>query len=160
MQIYLTGSSAKLLSKEIASSLRGRTIIKEIFPFSFKEYLNSFNVAIPQQFGTAQRVEQSSFAEFFALGRISGDDRNNTWSASYLATGYTASVIYRDIVERYNISNVQVLNQLLAHCVRNSATVFSINKIYHTLKSTATRLAKIVYMNSWGTSKMPTVSFR
>jgi len=39
IQIYITGSSSKLLSSEIATSLRGRTITYEIFPFSFKEYL-------------------------------------------------------------------------------------------------------------------------
>lgn len=40
MQIYLTGSSAKLLSKEIATSLRGRTLVREVFPFSFEEFLD------------------------------------------------------------------------------------------------------------------------
>ena len=39
LQIFITGSSAKLLSTEIATSLRGRTISYEVFPFSFKEYL-------------------------------------------------------------------------------------------------------------------------
>ncbi|MFW6308343.1 MAG: ATP-binding protein, partial [Campylobacterales bacterium] len=46
IQIYLTGSSAKLLSTEIATSLRGRTIIYEIFPFSFREYLRYKNIDI------------------------------------------------------------------------------------------------------------------
>ena len=39
-KIFITGSSSKLLSKEIASSLRGRSLSFEIFPFSFKEYLS------------------------------------------------------------------------------------------------------------------------
>ncbi len=39
VQIFITGSSSKLLSSEIATSLRGRTITYEIFPFSFREYL-------------------------------------------------------------------------------------------------------------------------
>src|SRR5690606_6273737 len=46
IQIYITGSSAKLLSTEIATSLRGRTITYEIFPFSFKEYLEYKNITI------------------------------------------------------------------------------------------------------------------
>ena len=40
MQIYLSGSSAKMLGKEIASALRGRTLVQEVFPFSFREYLS------------------------------------------------------------------------------------------------------------------------
>jgi predicted AAA+ superfamily ATPase len=51
MQIYVTGSSAKILAKEIASSLRGRTLVQEVFPFSFGEYLKKFEVRIPKQRG-------------------------------------------------------------------------------------------------------------
>jgi predicted AAA+ superfamily ATPase len=46
IQIYITGSSAKLLSTEIATSLRGRTLTYEIFPFSFKEYLKYKNIEV------------------------------------------------------------------------------------------------------------------
>ena len=45
-QIFVTGSSSKLLSKEIASSLRGRSITYEVFPLSFKEYLQFRDIEI------------------------------------------------------------------------------------------------------------------
>lgn len=44
VQIYVTGSSAKLLSKEIATSLRGRSLAIEILPYSFKEYLTTHDL--------------------------------------------------------------------------------------------------------------------
>ncbi|CAA6821172.1 MAG: Predicted ATPase, partial [uncultured Sulfurovum sp.] len=46
LQLYITGSSSKLLSSEIATSLRGRTITYEVFPFSFKEYLRHKEIEV------------------------------------------------------------------------------------------------------------------
>jgi predicted AAA+ superfamily ATPase len=46
VQLFITGSSSRLLSSELATSLRGRTIADEIFPFSFKEYLGYKKIAI------------------------------------------------------------------------------------------------------------------
>ncbi|MQK95625.1 AAA family ATPase, partial [Escherichia coli] len=46
INVFLSGSSSKLLSKEIATSLRGRTLTFEIFPFSFKEYLKARKIKI------------------------------------------------------------------------------------------------------------------
>ncbi len=49
VQLYLTGSSAKLLSKEIATSLRGRSLSVEVWPYDFSEYLGAHNIVIPDQ---------------------------------------------------------------------------------------------------------------
>lgn len=56
--------------------------------------------------------------------------------------GYTASVIYRDIIDRYDLRNPHALKQLLAHALRNSATIFSISKMYDTLKSMGYEMSK------------------
>lgn len=58
MMIYITGSSAKMLSKEIASSLRGRTITREIFPFSFVEYLQYLNIDPKLKFPLSTEEQQ------------------------------------------------------------------------------------------------------
>lgn len=68
-QIYLTGSSAKLLSKEIATSLRGRSITTEIWPYSFNEYLNVNNISIDKIIGqkTMDKLKQD-FRNFLKNG--------------------------------------------------------------------------------------------
>ena len=72
MKIYVTGSSCKMLSKEIASSLRGRTFVQEIFPFSFEEYLQKLNVTVPRDSGTKTKIELMHHLEqLFAMGWIS-----------------------------------------------------------------------------------------
>ena len=54
VQIFITGSSSKMLSTEIATSLRGRSLTTEVFPLSFKEFLtfNSIKKTIPKTFGS------------------------------------------------------------------------------------------------------------
>lgn len=143
MKIYVTGSSCKMLSKEIASSLRGRTFAQEIFPFSFHEYLQKMAVSISKHFGTRQTIEFShhlkNFLQWGGFPEVIGTTPEIHRT---LLQGYTASVIYRDIIDRYGITNSHALKQLLTHCLRNSARVFSINKMYNDLKSMGYEVSK------------------
>ena len=59
-----------------------------------------------------------------------------------LLQGYTASVIYRDIIERYQVTNTHAVKQLLAHCVRNSAMIFSVTKMFNMFKSLGYAISK------------------
>lgn len=143
MHIYLTGSSAKLLSKEIASALRGRTIAQEIFPFNFSEYLSKLDVQIPHQFSTASKIRfRHHIRNFLQWGGFPETIGASPQAHRLLLQGYTSSVIYRDIIERYDVTNVHALKQLLSHALRNSAALFSINKLHKTFKSMGIEVGK------------------
>lgn len=143
MQIILTGSSSKMLSSEIATSLRGRTYELEIFPYNFREFVESSSEEIPTLFGSKQKIEMihATYA-FLKWGGfpetvgVAPDVHRN------LLQGYTSSVIYRDIIERHHISHSHALRQLLAHCLQNSAAIFSVNKIYANFKSMGYAIGK------------------
>ncbi len=64
VRMYLTGSSSKLLSAEIATSLRGRSLASEIFPFGFAEYLRHRGLfeSAPQTFGTRRTICTTTWA--------------------------------------------------------------------------------------------------
>lgn len=143
MKLYITGSSSKMLSKEIASSLRGRTLSQEIFPFSFVEYLDRRKIAKPTRLGTKERIQlTSAFGSFLLEGGFPETINRDPEIRRTLLQEYTASVIYRDIVDRHHISNTHALKQLLAHGLRNSATIFSISKIFKTFKSLGYEISK------------------
>lgn len=143
MQLYITGSSSKMLSKEIASSLRGRTLTQEIFPFAFGEYLEMRKIAKPKRIGTKERIQlTSTFGSFLIEGGFPETIGRDAQIHRDLLQGYTASVIYRDIVDRYHVSNTHALKQLLAHCLRNSATIFSVSKMYNMFKSLGYAISK------------------
>ena len=143
LQIYITGSSCKLLSKEIATSLRGRTLVQEVFPYSFREYLIRQSVTIPSEFSTSEKIiVNHHLHEYLKWGGFPETVGAQPEQHRNLIQGYINSVIYRDIIDRYKIRRSQALKYLLSHCLRNSATVFSINKIHQTLKSLRYNVSK------------------
>ena len=142
-KIYLTGSSAKMLSKEIATSLRGRTLVREIFPYSFREYLRHIGEECDATLSTKEKaVLKSNLNNYLLVGgfpEVVGVDES---LHREVLQGYVETVIYRDIVERYDVSNVQVLRKLLVHCLQNPASSFSVNKMYNMLKSQGYAVSK------------------
>lgn len=136
MQLYLSGSSAKMLSKEIATSLRGRILSREIFPFSFLEYLQAKGIDSTGHLSSKQISTIQYHLEHYRLfGGFPETLEASEPLHRELLQGYIDVVIYRDIVERYKISNVAIVKQLIKFCIQNSASSISINKIYKYFKS-------------------------
>jgi predicted AAA+ superfamily ATPase len=132
-----------MLSTEIATNLRGRCWTEEIFPFNFREMLGSKNVTLEKPFvgQTKLRIMHhlKSFLQDGGFPEVIDVSRELHRTA---LQGYIHTVIYRDVVERHNIHNIQALRHLVNHCLRNSATTVSINKIYNFLKSIGCEVGK------------------
>lgn len=140
VHIILTGSSAKLLSKEIATALRGRTISTEIFPYSFQEVLSyenpslninpSFKPGSKTRAFINNRIRQyllrGGFPEVFDLEQE---------YRTHILQGYVDVVTLRDVIERYQISNIQALRALIRTLLTSPSSLFSVNKFYNDLKS-------------------------
>ena len=133
--IFITGSNSKLLSTEIATALRGRTLTFTVYPLSLKEYLNFNNVEIklyPQKnrskiiHFTQQFLNKGGFPETLFI-----DDKNRL----KILQEYFNVMIFRDIVERYNINNVGTLKFFIKKIFASVTKPFSINKAYNDLKS-------------------------
>lgn len=137
VEIFLTGSSAKLLSKEIATSLRGRSIATEIWPFSFKEYLIAKKVEIDTKlYGKVTRDKlQKEFMNYLSEGGFPEVVHYDQSTRQDTLQEYIQVVILRDIIERYNISNYELIKYLVKTLLNLTASNFSINKIYNDLKS-------------------------
>ena len=133
----ITGSSAKLLSKEIATSLRGRCYSIEVWPYSFAEFLkNSELYPKSRTFGkvTLNRLKKC-LQDFLLRGgfpEVSVAAINEHYR---ILQDYVEVVTYRDIVERHNVTNISLLKYVIKFLVKNTATRFSINKMYNDLKS-------------------------
>lgn len=133
--IYITGSNSKLLSSEIATSLRGRTISYTLYPLTFREYLNFLDVS-PSYYGTRQKVNVlkwykqflhfGGFPELFKLP----DDIKIKRLQNYFDT-----IIYKDLIERYEISNPVILKFFLKKILVQITKPLSVNKLYNDLKS-------------------------
>ncbi|MDD5154210.1 MAG: ATP-binding protein [Desulfovibrionales bacterium] len=145
LHICLTGSSAKLLSREIATSLRGRSIATEIFPFSFREALE--HAGIDPGGGGRPGAKKRALLENRLRAYIleGGFPEVQGIKPEYrvrILQDYLDVVVLRDLVERHSISNTVPLRYMIRHLLNAPGSPFSINKFYNDLKSQGIRCAK------------------
>ena len=109
-EIFITGSNSKLLSSELATALAGRTIEFKVFPFSFKEFC-----AYKQKFCESFN-KQELFQEYLIRGGMPGVQQYQDLDAVYPYLRDTFdSIVIKDVVQRYNIRQVAVLDLSLIH---------------------------------------------
>lgn len=132
--IYVTGSNSRLLSMEIATSLRGRNYSIQVLPFSFQEFLKIRGVKLSKNWefdGTKTQVIKF-FKEFFEL---SGFPEIVLEKKIEFIDEYFKTMLYRDAVERYKIKNTELLLHLMKYLTRQYAHEYSINKFNNFAKS-------------------------
>ena len=133
--IFITGSNSKLLSTEIATELRGRTISYRIYPLSFSEYL-SFNNVKKELHPQQSRSKLIHYAEkFLFTGGFPETVFLKDKIRIRILQEYFNTMIFRDIVERYNVSNTEVLKFFIKKVFAGVTKPFSINKTYNELRS-------------------------
>ncbi len=143
--IFLTGSSSKLLSKEIATSLRGRSVTNLLLPLSFKEFLKfkDFKFDINKINTEARSKIINYLEEYLSFGGypevVLEEDRNEKLK---IVKDYFDLVIYKDIVERYNLKNTKIIKWLMNSLINSTAKELSINNLYNTLKSQGMKISK------------------
>lgn len=142
LQIFITGSSAKLLSTEIATSLRGRTITFEVFPFSFKEYLIYKNIKIDLYSSKSLSFIQNALADYLLDGGFAETVNEDKSISRKILSDYIELIVYKDIVDRHNINNRSLLKHLNKYCFTNIATLVSFTKLYNEFKSQGFKLSK------------------
>ena len=133
----ITGSNAKMLSKEIASTLGGRYIPREIFPFSFKEYLAYHHVPIEKNWEYNQQtmaLVAKSFNTYFYEGGIA-ESFEQPDKREYLNALYQ-KILIGDIVERNNIRNTRVFRFLAKKLADSVMQPSSQTRLQHLVKST------------------------
>ncbi|MCQ2380442.1 MAG: ATP-binding protein, partial [Victivallaceae bacterium] len=138
VQVYLTGSSSKLLSAEIATSMRGRSVETEVFPLSLVEFMKFHSIMdeVPQVFGPNARSKiRNALDRYFQIGGFPEvqDGSPESWVSKL--RGYANEVLFHDVVERYGISNLPTLRYVMARAFHNPCSKLSANSIYGELKS-------------------------
>lgn len=138
-ELFLSGSSAKLLSREIATSMRGRGWEIVIHPFSFREWLRHHKHEIPDDAGklTRRRAVQvdRQFNEWLTTGGFPEVQGLSSVEQSQLLQGYVDVLLLRDVIERHGVSNVTALRWMVRRLLGNPGGLFSITKFEADLKS-------------------------
>ena len=138
VHITITGSSAKLLSTEIATSLRGRALTTEVLPFSFRDALRHRGVedaadGTPNQKARARLRHE--FEQYRAIGGFPEAWSMDPGSRRDLLQGYLDVVLLRDILERHRVSNAPLLRALVRRLLRCMGNRVSLNGMTQDLRS-------------------------
>jgi predicted AAA+ superfamily ATPase len=141
-RVFVTGSSASLLGREIATALRGRTLSYEVFPLRFSEYLNWQR--LPSAIGTSQTNQKIQHA-FRQYMETTAFPELINWSENERVMAlqeYIDLIIYRDVAERLNITNTQILKYLIQFLLVNAGKPLSANSIYKDMKGQGLKISK------------------
>ena len=146
VEIFLSGSSAALLSRKIATALRGRAWEVIIFPFSFEEYLRHHDKEIPDRLdllsSNQRSALQGALREYLNCGGFPEAQGLDVESRHRLLLDYVDVTILRDVVERHKVSNTVSLRWLVRHLLGNPGSLFSVEKFYSALKSQGLAVAR------------------
>ena len=148
--LVLTGSSAHLLSKELATHLTGRHIPIEILPFDFNEFLRAKKFTLHPEYGSLPeyRGELLNLMESYMQGggfpeiAVSGAD-----SRDYLKMLFD-SLLFKDVVKRHKVRFSSQVSNLGSHLINNFASIYTVRKLLKilNLKSASTTEKYITYM--------------
>lgn len=146
IELFLSGSSARLLSLEVATSMRGRAMAAVVSPFSFREALRHAGREPPKPADRLTKAERSQLdkdlLDYLAHGGFPEAQGLDTRNRLELLRTYVDVVLLRDVVERYNLSQPQVLHWMVRQLLGNAAGSFSINKFHADLKSRGVAVGK------------------
>lgn len=134
-RVFITGSNAKMLSSQIATTLGGRYMIKEVFPYSFKEFLLTKNININEKNAIYDyRKEILKFLEsYFTFGglpeSVEVQDKRN-WLSNLFN-----KVFFGDLIARYNIRNTEALKTLIRKLAENIKQPSSYSRLANIISS-------------------------
>lgn len=114
--VFVTGSNASLLSREMGTHLTGRHLSMELFPFSYSEFLDFHNIKSSEK-SVADYMKTGGMPEFVKTGQ------------SLILNSLTDDIVVRDIAIRHNIRDVYPLKQLAVYLISNIGKPVSANKL-------------------------------
>jgi hypothetical protein len=132
--MFVTGSSSKLLSREIATQLRGRTFSYLLLPFSFREFLRAKNVFTEKMtMDEAAKIRGylKEYLEFGGFPEVVFEENEK----ERILKEYFEMILFRDVVERHKLKNISLARFLLSFLLQNFSKEISVNKVLKSLSS-------------------------
>ncbi|MCR4327884.1 MAG: ATP-binding protein [Nanoarchaeota archaeon] len=140
INVFISGSSSKMLSKDISTSMRGRTLTYYVFPFSFRECLLFKGIKLKKYFSSSEKSKIINlFKRYLYDGGYPEQIIYNKEKEKILSNIYETT-LFKDVIERENIRNIPVIKQLIKALINSKE--FSVNKFFNYLKSLNLKVSK------------------
>ncbi len=137
-RMFLTGSSSKFLSQEIATSLRGRAINFEVLPFSLREILSTKAITVEKDtvYSKTRFNIKKTLSEYLEFGGFPEVVLSQKELKIRILKEYMDTMFLRDLIERYRIRNQTVLRETVKYLTSNVGNLFSMNAFWQWTKQT------------------------
>mgnify|MGYP001557414508 CR=1 FL=1 len=146
IKFFVTGSSSALLSSEFSTLLTGRNLSYTLYPFSFKEYL-AYHAIVYDLDKLSVDVKKKSHIQSL-LNSFIKEGGFPAVAEEYrmdLLQQYFNDILFRDIVKRYKVRDVKLLEKLIKYVITNTAGLFSYNKLKNTFKTGIIHWSSIMF---------------
>lgn len=146
VDVFLSGSSAALLSREVATSMRGRAMEALVLPFSFREFLRHRQCEPEKEIALLPKARRSALdaqlLAYLAEGGYPEAQGLDARARRELLRGYVDVALYRDVVERHAVSNPIALRWMIRQLLGNAGGSFSVQRFHNDLSSQGLPAAK------------------
>lgn len=142
VEVFVTGSSSHLLTRDLATALRGRSITLEVFPLSFREYLAFRKIEIVLHSADNESLIRHELESYLFCGGFPEIVLADEALRPLILEEYSSLMLYRDVVERYGVRNEKLMRELLRHCFRNTGSLLNVSKLHRDLTSQGITVSK------------------
>jgi hypothetical protein len=135
IEVFVTGSSSRLLTRDLATALRGRSITLEVFPLSFREYLTFRDIQPLPYSADNESLIRHELELYLLWGGFPEIVLADNTLKPLILEEYASLMLYRDVVERYGLRNENLVRELLRHAFCNTASLLNVSKLYRDFTS-------------------------
>jgi predicted AAA+ superfamily ATPase len=146
IDLFLSGSSAHLLSSEIATSMRGRALPTTVYPFSFRETLRHAGLEPAKPWDRLPKAERSDLdarlRQYLLAGGFPEVQSVPDRDRAALLRSYVDVAVLRDVIERHAVSHPVALRWLQRHLLSTAGSLFSVQKCWDSMRSQGLAVGK------------------
>jgi predicted AAA+ superfamily ATPase len=142
MAVYVSGSSARLLAKEVGTAMRGRSLAWELFPFSFVEFLAARGIARELRGQQARLRVRKCFEEYWERGGFPEVLDAEVRVRVMIHQEYFRTMVFRDVVERHDSLHPRAVRDMSFRLLNAAASMYTVNALTGYLKSLGHKVSK------------------
>jgi predicted AAA+ superfamily ATPase len=147
-RVFITGSNARMLSREVATTLGGRFMSTEVYPYSFPEFLTASGIDSGQRYGTGREKIERALVEWIIWG-VFPEIRKNTHTRLWLENLYQ-KIFVSDIMARHGLRNPAALRLLVRKLAESLTDEMSVTRMHNTVASLGTKVGKATLIEYLG----------
>jgi predicted AAA+ superfamily ATPase len=142
VSVFVTGSSSRLLTRDLSSAMRGRSVAYEVFPLGFREFLTFRGLRHERYDARSESRIRAALEEYLRWGGFPEVVLAEPAMRPLILEEYASVMLHRDLMERNAIRNEPLMHAFLRYCFRNTATLLSLSKLHRDFQSQGYEISK------------------